>query len=281
MDVNEYEKNGKRYREETFWSFDAFVRSGMEHREDSSSLRSSWGGSWTDDVNSWDDIDRMVSEGWEDGVKSALPIAEHALRTIEKEIDRPRVTSEWNVYGAEVDIGRYMSGVPECMVDYEPFIVSKAGKVVTLCSSYIYSAAINASTIIKRGAAVMGLAMALQESQHSVEIWIDHTSDTGNTVVSTKVLLKGANDSIDPAKLAFQLCHPVVLRKLGFAHEHTYPAWLYRAQGVGGGYGSPRNPLQNLPEGTIYLDCIHANDDRTSDPERFVSDTLRDLGLID
>ena len=37
----------------------------------------------------------------------------------------------WDVTGSEVDIGAYLSGVPECMVDAVPRQVSRRGKVVT------------------------------------------------------------------------------------------------------------------------------------------------------
>jgi hypothetical protein len=223
----------------------------------------------------------MIKHGWEAGTKEALPVAEHALSLIEAEIEKRKMLAYWDVAGSEVDVGRFVAGVPENMIEFEPFKVSQAGRIVTLCASFIYSYGVSVEQILRRGAAVVGLAMALEESQHPVEIWIDHTSSCVQTVVSTKVLLKGANDSIDPAMLAYQLAHPSILRKIMFAHEHNLPEPYFSDQGVNGSYGMPSACIENLPEGTIYIDHMHLSDERVNRPEEFVTGKLRDLGLID
>lgn len=214
----------------------------------------------------------LAREGWREGMRQATPIAKHALQTLEAESSKDSFEAEWGMAGSEVDVGRFLTGVPECMIEYSPVKVSNVGKVVTLVSSCSISASINPASVIKRGAAIVGLAMALEESQHSVEIWIDHTIDNYGRPFSARVLIKGAQDSIDPAILAYWLSNPSVLREMMFAHQ-------YRATGDTGGI--PCEPSrEGMPEGTIYIGCVKSEVD-IPDADRFVAKTLRDLGLTE
>lgn len=226
--------------------------------------------------------------GWAEGAAEATVISESALRTVEREHDVPVFAAEYLMAGSEVDVGRCLQGIPECMIEYEPRIVSRVGTVVTLCASVSVSGAVDTSSMVKRGAAVVGLAMALQKCAHAVEIYVtvdicEHYAPNGGDKGKTaaiRCLLKGAHDEIDPDRLAFALAHPAMLRQLAFGLEHALPREYQSPLNIGTGYGIPMNPIENLPDGTIYLPCVLSPSD-VPDADTFIADHLRSLGLID
>lgn len=233
---------------------------------------------------SFDHACDLATSGWQDGLAEATPITESALQTIDREMELPSFQAEYLLMGSEVDVGRFLQGVPECMVEYEHRRVSKVGTVVTLCASLSVSSAVSTDTMVKRGAAVVGLATALERCGHATEIYASvdisqNYRDPSGKHAAVRVLVKGAHDEIDPSRLAFALAHPAMLRQLAFGVEHSLPRAYQTALRVGTGYGVPEDPIRTLPEGTIYLPCVLSNSD-VPDADRFIAETLRGLGLV-
>jgi len=218
-----------------------------------------------------DDDFRMAREGWQKGLRDAMSIAKSALSMVEKEVALPSFQAEWLMSGSEVDVGRYLQGVPECMIEYEPIKVSKVGRVVTLCAGLNVYAEARDREIMRRGAVIVALALALEESQHAVEVWVDcsGTYHSGGKKGTVKVLVKGAHDMIDPSRLAFALGHPVMLRGIMHTIRSTWPG-QFRVDKRG---LIPMYPPKTLPEGTIYLPAEVG-------PE-LITRTLKDLGLVE
>lgn len=236
------------------------------------------GDGWSN--GSWATVNDMAVNGWQEGLDRSMSIIDSALETVEQTVDMPRWEVEWDYVGGEVDVGRYLSGIRECMIEPDPVQVSLVGKVVTLDIGVCCSAAISADNIVKRGTACVALAMALQRCDHAVEIWIsyDQVAPNGKTL-SLKTLIKAANDSIDPALLAYWLAHPTVQRLVMFglcdADVRQVPREWYSAPNryrVGGA-------VETLPDGTIYLPGNESHVDL--DTERFVTDHLKKLGIVE
>ena len=233
---------------------------------------------------SWADVTEYLRHGWEEGIKASLPIAESALETIDRELPHDSFESEWLLTGSEVDVGRYLQGVPECMIEYRPVKVSRVGRVVTLVVSVAISAAVSESSIIKRGAAIVGLAMALEEAQHACEIWLDWSNSPmgadQSSVMTIRTPVKLAHDSIDPAMLAYLLGHPTVLRRMMFAAGHELPASIRSHYGIGTYYGMPHDPRPELyPDGAIILPCLKSSRD-VPEPDTFIREHLVKIGLL-
>lgn len=232
---------------------------------------------------SWETARQLAKDGWEDGVLEASSIMEEALKTIEEELDLPVFKPVWDVAGASVDIGRYLAGEPECMVTFQPIKESNAGRVVTLVASLSVSASISTQTMLKRGMAVLALALALQACQHETEIWIEETGENSYPagvpkLTVTRILLKSAHDTIRDSDLAYWLAHPTAFRRWIFAaiekqavvHGYACPS----------GLGKPHAPLPTLyPEGTIITPHLRSNYDQPEAAE-FVKAELIKLGLL-
>jgi hypothetical protein len=223
---------------------------------------------------SFDDGLEMARMGWTEELDKAIDVAESAVELCEKEHDMVTFMPVHDVTGCDVDVARYLSGEPECMIEYPVTLTSKVGKVITLCASMTYSAAIDQEVIKRRGQAITALAIALTRLGHSAEFWADFSVKKGSNTNRVRVLIKGANDVIDPARILFAYSHPGMLRHLGIS------AWAGVSNGViTGQNGYPVPPRQDLPEGTLYLPEVCSRTNIPEAAEQLVR-YLRELELI-
>jgi hypothetical protein len=223
---------------------------------------------------------RMARDGWDKHLQSTIDIARDAVETVEAETTLQTFTPVWDVTGAMVDVGEYLAGVPECMIEIPPSPTTRHGRVVTLCASISYSSAIKEKTLTARGKVITALALELSRLGISTELYADFSSkDYGGITQHIRVLVKGPNDVLDPAKILFAYAHPGMLRVLALTSMHGLPQRFQSGLGVGSGYGSPCPPEHDLPEGTIYLPELYSNADIPSAAEELTR-YLTELGLV-
>lgn len=239
-------------------------------------------GEWGDfnGVESWGEAKDLAAHGWRDIETDALVIAESAVATVEREHDSMGFTPVWDTSGCEVDVSRYLSGEPENMIDYHMVEVPRNGRVITLCASVSVSGGIGGESLKRRGYGVAALALAMNSLGFATELWADLSASGGKCTGRIRVLVKGTNDELDPAKVMFAYAHPAMLRTLCFAGMHRFPSGVRKALDVGSGYGSPTNPKEDLPEGTIYLPCVRLADG-IPEPADMLRRHLADLGIVE
>lgn len=166
----------------------------------------------------WEEALRLAVDGWH------LPLQEQritvgALRE-RAGLGAPVMSLEpvWDVTGSEVDIGAYLAGEPECMVDSVPRRVSRRGKVVTFLIPAAYSHETPHGSVRNRGLALVALCAALIEAGHGVEIWSGFTARAGEDEVHSgvaRVITPG--EPLDVGRLIFAVAHPAMLRRLWLA----------------------------------------------------------------
>lgn len=239
-----------------------------------------WSEDWTG-VDTWEEAEHLAVHGME-GSAEVLAIAESAIETIEKEHDVTQFTHVWDVSGCQVDIGRYLSGEPDCMVDYLPAPTPKVGRVIALCASVCYSAAIYQDTINKRGQGIAALAFALNRLGFAVELWADFSISNkrgGSRIGRVRTLVKGANDELDPARIMFAYTHPAMSRALSFAACGALPYSVVGDSAMKRGNGTVTDAKQDLPEGTLYLPSLRSSSDVPEAPKLLLK-YLRELGIV-
>lgn len=233
------------------------------------------------------EIVKLGRYGWPDAMPDALTAAENAVRTVEKDHELTTFHQQWDVAGSVVDIGAYLAGDPECMIEYPLAPTVKTGRVITLCASMAISGSVDPEHITARGQVVTAFALALSKLGYSLELWMDFTTTSfggrrgdGKKTATARVLVKGANDSLDPAKVQFAFAHPGLLRGLGFAWMHGLPGRFRQALNVGHGYGIPKAPRQDLPDGTIYLPDVCTSRDRPNLGDELLA-LLKQAGVVE
>lgn len=274
---------GRKFYRADFDSLAEFGATAAEHR---AGYMAESGG--TDHDPNWllgagfDDVVRYAREGWADGLDATVSVAEGAITKVEREHTVMTYRRELSVRGKRADLGRFASGVPTCMVTMRPAAVPRVGKVITLCASMSVSGSVSGEAMAKRGRNVAALAMALGKLGYATELYVDFTGDSNAGYgLAYRVCVKGAHDVVDPETIMAGYAHPGMLRALGFAHIYNL-----RDNVKGGdkhvrswGLASPSDPIQDLPEGTIYLPAL-LTERNIPNADEFLLTHLRELGII-
>jgi hypothetical protein len=239
-------------------------------------------GSWRGGLNLAQAADMAVT-GWDEHLAESLAIAENAVDMVEREHEVQAFTPTWDVSGCEVDVARYLSGEPENMIDFPTVNMPKQGRVITLCASISYSASIDADVIMRRGQVLVALALLLSRLGYAAELWVSFCAEARSSggkghKAETKVLVKGANDTLDASKVMFAYAHPAALRVLMFAIQDSHKSKGARFN-FGFRRGVPHAPIKDLPEGTIYMPELLSGTN-VPDAHEALKGHLRELGLL-
>ncbi|HJQ45285.1 MAG TPA: hypothetical protein VJ870_03025 [Amycolatopsis sp.] len=198
---------------------------------------------------SWEEAIQLAIDGWPVALDEAdVTVAElrdsaglaHNVTVLEP---------TWDVTGAEVDIGAYLAGVPECMIDAVPREVSRRGKVITFVVPAGYSHTVDHDAIINRGLALATLCAAIIDAGHSVEIWSGFCGWLKESTIDqrfrsmTRVIEAG--EPFDVGRLIFAVAHPAMLRRLWLGVWDAQPAEVASAMKADH-YGGP--PYTCTPE---------------------------------
>jgi hypothetical protein len=220
---------------------DAAQRPETIHGDGRHALDAWAGGSWAEAL-------RLAVDGWQVPLRDT----EVTVGTLRERagLGASVTTLEpaWDVTGSEVDIGAYLAGVPECMVDAVPTRTSRRGRVVAFLVPASYSHLTPHSLIRNRGIALATLCSAIIAAGHSVEVWSGFNGMVGEIRLRAVARVVSAGEQLDLGRLIFAVAHPLVLRRLWFAVWDAQPpgvALLVRE----GDYGIPSHCLpSDLPE---------------------------------
>jgi hypothetical protein len=218
-------------------------------------------------------------DGWHD-VRDEVTKYLEALKDSIAERLAPTMVSMFATSGGFVDMDRFMTGEPECMVESYLQPVAKHGKVIRIVVDNGASGGFSGEFIRQRGAIICALIDTLAKLGHSVEVWSETTVNIRNGKLhSTVTKLHDAQDLLDIDSLMFGLCHPAMLRRLQFqcrdraATEHGFSH--------GGSYGQTTPTVWSpFLEADIVCERLesHAHN-MMSDPVKWVMQTVNGLGL--
>jgi hypothetical protein len=231
-----------------------------------------------------DETLRLARYGWEDELSAVEDMQANMVDTVERETTSHHFETVYATSGAEVDVARYLSGEPEHMADYPLANISRAGRVITMAVSVTYSGGVSQEIVRLRGHVITAAAIALDRLGLNTEIWADRTIRsiriTRGPAISQRILIKGANDTIDPARILFATANRAMLHELCFAHCRYVTSWGRRE---GAKSGDPQDPEHFLPAGAIYLPTFNSRRDQGT-PDMAVEalkTVLRQAGAID
>jgi hypothetical protein len=206
-----------------------------------------WGGGrWFGEGQSFDDAKKLALQGWENGRKLLDQYSTAIRQHVCSKIVRP--VPLWDVTGDFVDIGCFMSGVPECMVRTEEEEAPAGfGRIVRVSLNTGASSNVSPEAMMGRGAAVLALVDALELAGRRCEVWL-HTCHEGSagekSQLEMKVPLKAAGDPVDLETLAFALAHPATNRRFRFANVENDPdEAIVKWYGTNASYGHPHAPM--------------------------------------
>lgn len=189
--------------------------SGMSSRREG---RSDWAGS-----ESFGQAVDMLRGGWNehrDAVEQAMA-AVMDDPAIEEMISR-RFAWQYDYAGGMADIGRFVTGEPECMLAPVMTESRQPDAVVRIVITGGAPANVDTETIVQRGIVVAALVDVLQKLGRGVEVWWAAVNTPGGGSSSRArradlVKVKSTDEPLDVDDLLFVTASPAMLRRFGFA----------------------------------------------------------------
>jgi hypothetical protein len=191
----------------------------------------------------WDAM-QLAKSGWEEGaskIRSSIRLAQRA-----KSGKRTPVI-KWDIAGGFVDIGKYMSGEPECMGSVRTRVSPKGKSIECWRLSISTSFGVDSSKMVELAKSVAVAISRVESRGKRVKLTISIPVKSHNDILCrTDIVIKNAGDAISPSSLAYGCGHPSLLRRLVFAtYERGTPEQVLMSQD---GYGTPCDDTKNQSE---------------------------------
>lgn len=223
-----------------------------------------------------------------DGWSEVRPEVEKQLAELESQIAEhvePAFKAQHAVVGGAVDIARFIQGEPECMIDYVTEPLARMGRVVKVLVNMVFSSYVKTADVVQRGVVAVGLIDTLHKLGVGVEVWIEMPTASGGVdsgdVNSQLVLLHDSGELLDVDNLMFGMCHPSMLRRVGFSVTEQ-SKWKHAEKLVKGGYGYPNNvECANIVGADVVIDKVQdCVGNMLKNPCGWVMSTVSGLGLL-
>lgn len=264
-----------------FDSYHEYVRfaeqdvSDVNRRNGHTSGRKKGDAGWTGTAT-FDEAIELATTGWSEARAEFEGIASEVKDRIGQVMDLS-FEPTFDVTGVCVDVGRMMSGEPECMVMPTLTPVPKTTSMVSIMIETCVSCSVEAKTYIKRGATILALLDVIRQLNIPAEVWL--SCDNGNTVHLAPIVEPGQHIDID--SLAFAIAHPSSLRRIGFAAQEA------ENHDVGWGYGMAQERMHpaSIEEinPTIALNGVRTSIGEAGDvinkPVEWIINQLKGAGL--
>ncbi len=208
-----------------FESFGEFLRQATKESDGKAgrASRSLCGAGWERDfyqTGHFDEALKLAETGWADGAKQVLE-KRASLESYVEAVAAARATQVgYDFTGDYVDVGRFLSGEPECFgTTYDG--ESSRGPVVRIVANGAVSCGVSADAIFARGAAILAAVDILEGAGRRVELTLAFGSkgwsDENLPNLEVFVPVKSPDQQIDIDRLAFALCHASSFRRFGFS----------------------------------------------------------------
>jgi hypothetical protein len=187
------------------------------------------GDDWS--YGTWDDALRLARDGDPD-LTRVLREKAGAFASI-RYAQRP--TSRWSPSGSLVDVGRFMAGEYDCMV--ETVRARRPAPVLKIAVERAVPWTRSTADMIAVGTSVLVAVEALRTAGVACEIWVTFTQMSSRQL-SVQVRVQEPGRPVDVSRLAYWVVNPSAFRRLGFALDEQEDKDVQTAAGMlGGSYG--------------------------------------------
>lgn len=202
--------------------------------------------------------------------KSAMRLARYGWTEYMNQI-KPTDTDCWDmlnnlqlwktkhsVVGSGVDIGRYVIGMPDCMLYQDSYLNDRfhaAPKFVNVVVDVTYRCARKYEYVLERGLDIVSVINTLETNNVKTRIILLINLTGGGYLYRIFINIKDYQDIFYMEKLMFPIAHTSFLRRLIFSAEEREPKEIRELFGFknGGGYGVPSNRFEYDDKNTLYF----------------------------
>lgn len=224
-------------------------------------------------THSFDEAVKLSETGWAEGAAEVLRKRASLDSYVEQVVASHSTQVSYDYTGDYVDVGRFLSGEPECFgTVYEG--ESSRGPIVRLVANGAVSCGVSTESIFARGAAILAAVDIIEATGRRVELTLAFGAEEswGDPKPNLEVFvpIKSAHQQVDADRLAFALCHASSFRRLGFS--------IWEQQGY--------NPACNRPapvtaeDGTVKTpEACRPGDFRPSELRKHVAEICKLVGI--
>ncbi len=165
----------------------------------------------------------LARYGWHDGLRQVKDVDKKIVFVVPDQMGLHYERDvEYDVAGGSVDIGRYLTGMPDCMRHVKPprehAFPTRIQKIFIIDTTHRNT---KTSEIINHGYTVYQIVEALELTNIRTELIYVHATNkqyaetqTDYYFFETYITLKKPEDVICPEKIIFALAHPSMFRRL-------------------------------------------------------------------
>lgn len=195
----------------------------------------------------------LLKNGWPEGREMITELTNKVSKIVGAKIVRD--VAYHDVSGAYVDVGRFIDGEPECMVEYRTGR-DFGTRTITIVCSISQSCHVDKKEIMKNGTITAAIVDGFEQAGLRCKVVI------GNFIAGHKafeyepespkfmmlITVKEWDQPLDMDRLAFTLAHPAMLRRLVLANNEQEPMEIIKRFGFqwGGGYGTPQKIFEHV-----------------------------------
>lgn len=179
-------------------------------------------------TETYEDAKKIAFEGFE--VSDVIA----TLSELEKTFESQEIAVQHDVQGSFVDVGAYMTGEPECMIDFAEIERPNSSIKFVMNASEAYE--VTSQQILNRGACLAGVVDCLQKKGVPSEVFLSipmrGINTAGKPDFMVLIKIKEASESLN-LNLLTGVLHPSLLRRIYFNFvEKTYQAEARRNYGI-------------------------------------------------
>lgn len=178
----------------------------------------------------------LARYGWHDGLEKVKELKKIDFPIKDSLSQNYEIETRYNVAGGAVNIGRYLSGIPDCMrhmhIQSGHSLPSRIQKIFVIGD---YHKGISAQKVIKHGYEVYQIVQALEMVNIQTEIVLVFSTCKNKALLKsecefyeTYIKIKDSMDIIYPEKLLFCVAHPSMFRRLVFSEWERNPGSIRR-----------------------------------------------------
>lgn len=225
------------------------------------------------------------------GYTEVRPQVERLMEIMEERLAERfgnRFVTEYAVSGGSVDMGKFVTGEPECMLDWAQEPAASMGRVVKVVIAGSVSWQIDKQWIMSRGTAVLALVDTLHKLGVGVELWWESTvngktTPDGANKFTTAVKLHDSAEPMDIDNLMFALAHPSMLRRMMFSVKEQSRYRKEIGAYDGQGYGTSTDMgMVRVDQFDVRIERLeNGHGDIVKNPLAWVIGTVEGLGFTE
>lgn len=181
---------------------------------------------------------------------------------------------QYSESGTAVDIGKFVTGEPDCMFDVLP----SERKAITIAVNVSYSGGTDHASIVSAGAAIYIIAEWFHRNRYNVRILGEEVCQGRDDKYCIHTYpIKDFHQPFDTGRIAFTFAHPAFLRRVVFGLNDSTPDSIREEFGFmeGGGYGRASSRVYSQGQIKLSMSSLSSeNGGFIGNSVKFIQETI-------